>query len=192
MTVGLKTPVPIVLYIKTDTMMITYLNALAFLIMCTLSGTAQTNQCNIRYSYPFDSISIIRHTNQINSGAGYLMLVASQQSLRVDLLSASWLELPNGGKRSISNVDSLLNGLSKDTQEFEYFSIEISRLEEYDSIPICELTRHIFDEDGHYYTPRFYVPVNLIIASLVRRGMEISVSDYDGELYMDVSKMNCW
>ena len=125
-------------------------------------------------------------------GASYLILLQTsyKDEKTYNLVCTSWYELPGGGIRSYNNVDSLLNGYSEETLGDSY-PIFDEMIDYYIDNSKCELIKMVFSEEGYYKSNRFYVPNNIILAALLKKGLIMSVSDYDGELTINMKSTGC-
>lgn len=152
----------------------------------------QIEREEVVYFPPFDSLSVRKHMTSINQGAGYLILTKSsfKDEQAYNLVCTSWYELQGDSERTFNNVDSLLNFY---THEIGRNSIPIpdAFVEKYSEKSKCELLRMVFDEEGDYYGGRFYIGNNIVLAALLKKGLRIEVSDYDGNLYFDLNSIGC-
>lgn len=157
--------------------------------ICSI-GCSQTKKESIRYHFPFDSVSIVKHQTAINLGQNYLVLAKSNwPNKSYYLLSTGWYELPNK-TRSYASVDSLLQGTFEEP-ELTMTPIPESLLSIYNGISDCDLIKLLFTNEGYFKRARFFTGQNVILAELIRRGFKIELSDYDGEPFFDRSSIDC-
>lgn len=161
------------------------------LLICNSCCCQSKVESTMKYYFPFDSISIVKHQFAINSGESYLILIdADWEHQSYFLVSTGWYELPNTNDRSFSNIDSLLQGYHKELH-LSMVPIPESLIAVYNNKSDCDLARMLFTDEGYFKRGRFYVASNIILAALVQRGFEINISDYDGEPFFDLDSANC-
>ena len=163
------------------------------LIVCQLYSFGQDSLKELTYFPPYDSISVAKHMDAINIGVGYLILTKAifRDEEAYYLTCTAWHELPEA-KRSRGNVDSLLNvsGPLESVSE-NLIPIPNALIDYYADKSKCELLKMIFHDDGYYDGGRFYVGDNLILAALLKKGVQIYWEDYDGNLFCNLKELGC-
>lgn len=143
---------------------------------------------------PFDSIEVEYHKKQINMGANYLLLIKAPLGSVTEkgyyLISTGWYELQS--ERSFNNVDSLLNGHISEMESKNLIALYESQINSLNNKSICDLSKMTFTNKGFYKAPRYYQSSALILAALVSKGVQIDISDYEGEPSLGAKFLNCF
>lgn len=166
---------------------------LTFLLQL-LSCYGQSTSYQLNYTAPFDSIQVEYFKDRINKGYSHLLLIKAPQNFNEDylLISTEWFTQNDVNKRSFDDVSDLLNGKINEQDQFGLFPITTNQLNFYKDKETCDLIREIFDKRGFYQPSGDYYSSNVILLSvLVNRGIQISLSDVDGEPSIDLNSTGC-
>lgn len=162
-------------------------------LVVSIACTGQQEENRITYSPPFDSLSLKWHQEKINRGASYLLLAKYSKGSKNGyyFINTAWFELPGNQNRCIENIDSLLNGNMNDLYSNNLIPIPEYQPDFYEERSTCDLIKESFDENGYYIASSYYSTNILILAELIRRGIQIEVSDYEGEPHVNLVSINC-
>ncbi len=166
------------------------------LVLICIRGYNQTPE-GLDFSPPFDSASVEAHQEAINKGASYLLVIPAsvENSDKKLLLCTSWLDPRGKEGYSYGSIDSLLNKgkMTSDFLELIPLNVPIQKGEilAYKKFSTCQIVSAIFTSEGVYSPLLYYYDYRSMLAVLLERGIRISVLDYDGDLAVDLSSLDC-
>lgn len=173
-----------------ETNMKIFLMLLFYLLFINLL-LSQNHTKKLYPPYSKNDLEII--IDDIELGIGYLILIKSKKEKRsYHLINTQWFTpMLNNKLDKVKIKKMLIKGIFENGES--YLTISESNIKLFNRWSDCKLIEFIFGEEGLIEKNlNYFESKPVILAALIKRNIEIYVSDFSGDLMLSKNYKDCW